>query len=136
MAVAGSGAVGVGGVAAVSGSPSAELETQVVQRDGQVVILFSRRSEGGDLVGAQTDNLYLTPVAAQQMAELLTAMAFEADTGLKPVSDTLKASIVEGHRDRLLPRLTIMLASMLNEKRSEGTIALQLMDTVLSEILS
>lgn len=119
----------------MSNTPSRELETQIVQRDGQVVILFSRR-EKGELVGAKTDNLYLTPVAAQHMAELLTAMAFEADTGLKPVSETLKASIVEGHRDRLLPRLTIMLNSMLNEKRSEGTIALQLMDTVLSEILS
>lgn len=114
-----------------------EIETQVVHRDGRVLMLFSVRNADGDLVSAATDNLNLTPVAAQNAAEMLTAMAFEADTQLKPVGETLKAAIVERHRDKLIPRISIMLhGARENKKLTDGQLALQIVDVVFSEIFS
>lgn len=113
-----------------------EIETQIVRREGHVVLLFSRR-ENGELVRAETDNLNLTPTAALVAAEMLSAMAFEADTSLKPVGETLKASLVERHRDKLIPRVALMLANLREDKTaSNGEIAVKIMDVVCSEVFS
>ena len=81
--------------------PSRDILTSVVQRDGKVMMLFSISDEKGGLNKALTDNLMLDPENAIQAAELLTAMAFEADTSLKPVGSALKATLIEQHRDKL-----------------------------------
>ncbi len=115
-----------------------DLLAQVVQRDGRVIMLFSRRHEAsGDLVSEKTDHYMVDPAGALMMAECLSTMAFEADSGLKPVGETLKASLVKQHREKLEPRLTIMLNSQ-RENRTLGNKALarQVMDVIFSEIFS
>lgn len=117
-------------------SASREIETQVVARDGRVVLLFSHRGDNG-LVPAATDNLDLDPPAALHAAELLTAMAFEADTALKPVGETLKASLVQKHREKLVPRVALMLGSLRENKlKTDGQIAQAIIDQVCADIFS
>lgn len=111
-----------------------DLVMQVVQRDGSVIMLFSKNIDG-QLVAEKTDCMLLPPAAAIGAAEALTAMAFEADTKLKPVGDTLKASLVQRHRDKLIPRMAVMLNSMRELKTmSNGQLALALMDAVCHEV--
>lgn len=70
-------------------------------------------------------------VVVEEMAKL----AFEAKEGLKPVGSALKAELVEKHREKLIPRLAVMLGSMReNKKYSNGQIAVALMDAVCREI--
>ncbi len=95
-----------------------DLLMQVVQRDGRVLLLFSKNVDGS-LVAEKTDCMLLPPAMAIGAAEALTAMAFEADTGLKPLGDTQKASLVQKHQDVMLPRLTVML----NSQREKKTIS-------------
>jgi len=111
-----------------------DLEMQVVHKDGKVVMLFSRR-ESGDLKPAFTDHMSLPPQTAIHAAQASTDMAFEADTNLKPVGPTLKASLVQQHRDKLIPRINVMLNSLReNREVTNGQLALQIMDTVCAEI--
>ncbi len=77
------------------------------------------------------------PGNAILIAEAMTAAAFEADTGLKPVGPALKASLVQKHRDILIPRLALMLNTLREDKTlSNGQVALKLMDAVCSEVFS
>lgn len=81
--------------------------------------------------------LELQPDQAVSIAEAITASAFEADTSLKPVGDTLKAAMVEKHRDKLVPRISLMLGSMRDKKKlSNGQIAVMITDAVCSEVFS
>ncbi len=115
-----------------------DLLAQIVQRDGKVLLLFSRRHEStGELVPEKTDHYMVDPEGALMMAECLSTMAFEADTGLKPVGDTLKAELVKRHREKLTPRLALMLNTLReNRKYSNAQIAQQLMDAFFSEVFS
>lgn len=113
-----------------------DLEMQIVAREGKVMLLFSIR-RSGELVPAKTDHMLLPPQAAMQAAELLANLAFEADTSLKPVGPALKAELVQRHRDKLIPRLSLMLNSLReNRTVSNGQLATQIMDAVCSEIFS
>lgn len=114
----------------------AELLIQVLQRDMRVHVLFSRNVEG-EVRPAMTDNVKLDPPAALTMAEQLTSMAFEADTTLKPVGETLKASLVERHRQKLTPRLTLMLNTLREQRTtSNEQLARTIIDQMFSEIFS
>jgi len=115
-----------------------DLLSQVVQREGKVVLLFSRRHEtSGDLVPEKTDHFMTDPAGALAMAECLSTMAFEADTGLKPVSETLKASLVQRHREILLPRMEAIIRSLREQKTtSHRQMSKQLLDAVFSEVFS
>lgn len=115
-----------------------DLLAQVVQRDGKVMLLFSRRHEAsGDLVPEKTDHYMVDPQGALMIAECLSTMAFEADTGLKPVGVALKASLVKQHREKLEPRMAVMLNSMReNRVISNKNLARQMIDTIFSEIFS
>lgn len=115
-----------------------DLLAQVVQREGKVLILFSRRSKAtGELVAERTDHYMIDPEGALSMAELLSSMAFEADTGLKPVGETLKAELVKKHREKMTPRLVLMLNTLRENKRfSNLQITNQLLDTFFSEVFS
>jgi hypothetical protein len=75
------------------------------------------------------------PRNAVDIAKALTGLAFEADTGLKPVGETLKADLVQKHRDVLIPRISLMLNSLREDKlKSNGQIALSIMDAVCGEV--
>lgn len=93
-----------------------DIDMQVVARDKSVFLLFSRTaSDSGDRVPALTDNMVLAPDVALQASQVLADMAFEADDGLKmPLAQ--KLALVEKHRAVLLPRLTVMLNSMRENK--------------------
>lgn len=112
-----------------------DIEMQVVHRDGKVTMLFSRRVNG-ELKPAFTDNLLLSPAAAITAAEMLSTMAFEADTSLKPVGETLKASLVEKHRERLLPLVANMLRSMVDQRFAPERMAREVVDACFSEVFS
>lgn len=115
---------------------NADLLIQVLQRDRRVHMLFSRNVEG-EIRPAMTENVLLDPPAALMMAEQLTTMAFEADTSLKPVNETLKASLVERHRQKLTPRLTLMLRTLREQRTtSNEQLAKTIIDQMFSEIFS
>lgn len=115
---------------------NAELLIQVVTRMQLVHVLFSRNVEG-EVRPAMTDNVSLDPPAALHMAEQLTAMAFEADTSLKPVAPTLKATLVAKHREKLLPRVALMLNTLREDRsRSNAQLAETIIDQVFSEVFS
>lgn len=116
--------------------PMADVETQVVHRDGKVMMLFSRRNSSGELEPAKPDHLMLDPPRALEAAELLSAMAFEADTSLKPVGETLKASLIDKHRDKLIPVIATILRTYINQKKTPGQMALSIMDEVCKEIFA
>lgn len=116
--------------------PSRDILTSVVQRDGKVIMIFSITDDHGDMKRALTDNLMLDPGNAIQAAELLTAMAFEADTSLKPVGATLKPALIERHRDKLIPVIATILRTKINAKESPGRMALAIMDEVCREIFA
>src|SRR5512135_556408 len=113
-----------------------DIETQIVERDGAVHLLFSRRVEG-ELRSAQTDHVMWPAEQALAAGEAIIDMAFEADTGLKPVGPAAKAELVNKQRKLLVPRVALMLNS-LREKRTLGNEALarEIVDTVFSEIFS
>ncbi len=115
-----------------------DLLAQVVHREGKILFLFSRRHEtSGELVPVQTDHYMVDPEGALAMAECLSAMAFEADTGLKPVGDTLKAELVKKHREKLMPRLALMLNTLRENKRyTNQQLAQQMLDAFCSEVFS
>jgi len=116
--------------------PALDIETQVVHRDGKVMMIFSRRDDAGELKAANTDHLLLDPESAVQAAELLSAMAFECDTALKPVGPALKASLVERHRDKLIPVIATILRTMVPQKKTPGQMAVSIMDEVCKEVFS
>ncbi len=115
-----------------------DILAQVVHRDSKVLILFSRKHEAsGALVPEKTDHFMTDPAGALSMAECLSTMAFEADTGLKPVGDTLKAELVQRHREKLLPRMELIIRSLREQKTtSHRQMAGQLLDTVFAEVFS
>ena len=75
------------------------------------------------------------PENAVAIAMRITDLAFEADSGMKPVGDTLKAELIEQHRIKLIQRIALMLGSMRNDKKkSDGYLAKELVETFLREI--
>lgn len=115
----------------------ADIEMQIVARDKSVLLLFSRKpSDGADLLPAQTDNMVLDPETALMASQLLADMAFQADDGLK-MPQAQKLALVEKHRAKLLPRLTVMLNSLREQKTvSNEQLARQALDAFCSEVFS
>lgn len=75
------------------------------------------------------------PANIQDIAMRMTDLAFEANTGLKPVGDTLKADLIQRHRERLVNRLSLILNSQREKKTvSNGQLAMEVVDICLSEI--
>jgi len=114
----------------------ADLQTTVVQRDGRVHLLFSRDVEG-ELRSAQTDHLMLPAQVALDMGQMIIDLAFEADTGLKPLGPAAKAELVRKHRQKLIPRVALMMSSLREQRTvSNDAIARQIIDAVCAEVFS
>ena len=114
-----------------------DLECQVVARSGKIVLLFSRRKPNGDRVASKTDNFDLPVKDAAKFAQLVTDLAFEEDTGLKPASETLKAELIERHRTTLTQRVAVMLGTIREDKRlSNGKVAQDIVEACLREIFN
>ncbi len=103
------------------------LSIAVKREGGKVILKFDR-----DVNYIESD-----PQNAIDIAEAMTAAAFEAMEKLKPVGETLKASLVEKHREKLIPRVALMLGSLREDrKKSDGQIAVSIIDSIFSEIFS
>ena len=114
----------------------ADLQTTVVQRDGKVHLLFSRDVEG-EMRSAQTDHLMLPAQVALDMGQMIIDLAFEADTGLKPLGPAAKAELVRKHRQKLIPRVALMMGSLREQRTvSNDAIARQIIDAVCAEVFS
>lgn len=108
----------------------ADIEMQIVARDKQVILLFSRvSSDSGGMVPALTDNLSMSAESGLFASQVLADMAYEIDSGLK-MPNAQKLALIEKHRAVLIPRMTVMLNS-LRENRgvSNEQLATQFMDT-------
>lgn len=107
---------------------SQENVSVAINRDKSLVVIAFDRDVG---------YIELIPDQATAIAESITTCAFEADTNLKPVGDTLKAALVERHRDKLIPRISLMLGSLREDQlKSNGQIAVLILDAVFSEVFS
>ena len=98
------------------------------------------KADGGKVIiklDREVSYIEIDPDNMLDMVEAMTAAAFEADTTLKPVGETLKASLIEKHRDVLLPRVTLLIGGMRNDiKKSNGEMAVTMIDVIFSEIFS
>jgi len=98
------------------------------------------KADGGKVIiklDREVSYIEIDPDNMLDMVEAMTAAAFEADTTLKPVGDTLKASLIKKHMDILLPRVTLLIGDMRNDiKKSNKQMARTIMDVSFSEIFS
>lgn len=114
----------------------ADIETQIVQRDGKVHLLLSRDVEG-ERKPALTDHVMWPAEIALAAGQAIIDLAFEADTGLKPLGPAAKAELVKRHRDKLIPRVSMMLGSLREDRMtSNHALATKIIDQVSSEIFS
>lgn len=113
-----------------------DLQTSAVQRDGKVHLLFSRDVEG-ELRRAETDHVMWPAQTALQLGQTIIDLAFEADTGLKPLGPAAKAELVKKHREKMVPRVTLMLNSMREQRTiSNAALSKQIIDTVFAEVFA
>ena len=114
----------------------ADIQTQAVQRDGAVHLLFSRDVEG-ELRPAETNHVMWPASEALRAGQAIIDLAFEADTGLKPVGPAAKAELISRHRLILISRIETMLNS-LRDKRTLKThdLSVNIVDVCLKEIFS
>jgi hypothetical protein len=119
----------------VSAVKNRDIEMQIAARDGKIVLLFSRRKPNGELVKAKTDNFDFEASHATRMAQLICDLAFEIDTTLKPLGDTLKVELAERHRITLTHRIAIVLGTLREDKlKSNGMLAKELVDIMMKEV--
>jgi len=112
------------------------IDMQVVARDRAVTLLFSRRpDDNGDPAPAAVDHMTMDPETALLAAQMITDLAFEADSSIKPVGPALKANLIEKHRAVLIPRITTVMNSLRTKRTvTNQQLAVQLMDIVCSEV--
>ena len=112
----------------------ADIETQIVQREGLVHLLFSRDVEG-EKRNAETDHVIWPAAVALAAGQTIIDLAFEADTGLKPLGPAAKAELVKKHREKLVPRIGLMMNSLREKKTvSNSALAREIMDVVCAEV--
>jgi hypothetical protein len=116
-------------------TPTADLEMQIVARDGKIALLFSRREKDGTAVPAQTDNFDFVAAEAPRMMELIGNLAFEIDNSLKAAGPTVTAALAERHRITLTQRVALMLGTLREDhKKTHGQVAKEIVDACLKEI--
>lgn len=114
-----------------------DLTMQIVAREKAVFLLFSRKaSDSGETVPAMTDNMIMDPESALMASQVMADMAFEADEGLK-MPGAQKLALIERHRAKLLPRLTLHLNSLREKKTlTNEQLAQHMLDTMCHEVFS
>lgn len=101
------------------------VEMIIAAHEGKVVQKFK----------APVDKVVYDPANIEAIARAMTDAAFQADTSLKPVGDTLKASMINQHRQKLRRRIEVILntkrelRTMTNRQLSE-----QLVEVALREV--
>lgn len=113
-----------------------DIQTQIVQKDGAVHLLFSRDVEG-EMRPAMTDHVMWPAAIALDAGQAVIDLAFEADTGLKPLGPAAKAELVKKHREKLIPRVAMILGSLREDRGTTNKVlATKIMDACFSEIFS
>ena len=111
---------------------NADIGVAVV--NGKVVLKFFRE---GTTESRNVQQIELDHQNAIDIARGMTDAAWELRDGVKPVGDSLKAELIERHRDTLRPRLNIMLNSTRENKTvTNGKLAMSIIDVIFSEIFS
>lgn len=112
-----------------------DLQMQIVARDKTVFLLFGRKlNDSDELVPAMTDNFLMPAETALVASQKLADMAFEAEEGLRMPS-AHKASLVEKHRNVLIPRLQVVFNSQRENKTlTNEQLSRQIIDIVCAEI--
>ena len=100
------------------------VQIAIKSEKGNVILAFNRN----------VDYIEMEPENALAIAEAITNQAFECKEGVLPVGETLKASLVEKHREKLSPRITLMLSGM--DALSNGQKSLKIVDAMCSEVFS
>jgi hypothetical protein len=114
-----------------------DIQMQVVARDGQIHMLFSEPDKRGELVPAYTSNFLMSASDALVCSTMLADMAFEVETSLKPMGNTVKAELMNRHRAKLIDRLQVMLNSLRERKTTNNrNLAKQLVDEMMHEVFS
>lgn len=101
--------------------------------DKKVILLFSEDVD--QTRPAHLSRWRIDPEQCMSITQAMADAAFQADTSIKPVGPTLKATLVEQHRMKLTARFALMLNTLRhNPEKSDGQIAQSLVDAALSEI--
>ena len=117
-------------------SDTKDIDMQIVARNGKIVLVFSE-SKNGVRTPVHVDAFEFPAKDASQMMQTIGDLAFEIDTGLKAVGDSVKADLVAQHRDKLIPRINVVLGTLREDKTlSNGQLSLKLIDIIFSEIFS
>lgn len=104
---------------------SVEDQMAIGPMDGMVVLRFREPME----------QVAFPPAMAIEVAESFTSAAFEADTGLKPVSDSLKAELIEKNRKICVKRVERILDTLRSSPRySNEDVAKQIIDRVFGVV--
>ena len=107
----------------------------VAARDKMIHFLFNEQDQNGGTQPAYTPNFMLSTSDAMLLATLLTDLAFEEDTGLKPAGNVVKAELMDRHRQTLTDRLTVVLNSTREKKTTSNRgLAKQIVDICMVEI--
>jgi hypothetical protein len=97
----------------------------VEMRDGKVILHFEKPMK----------DVIFDPQNAIDIACAITDAAFECRDGVKPVSDTLKAELVERHRRTLTNRAELILSSKREDRTmSHRKLAQELIEIFLKEV--
>lgn len=101
------------------------VSVAVKMEDGKVILVFDR----------DVAHIEIEPENCLDIAEAMSAAAFECKEKVQPVGQALKASLVERHRDKLIPRIALMLGSLRQDKKkSDGYLAEQFVSVMLGEV--
>ena len=116
---------------------SEDLDMQIAAREGKIVLLFSRKDSDGNRQPALVDHFSFPARDASDMMQMLGDLAFEIDGTLKPAGDAVKVALVQRHKDKLVPRIAMVLQTLREDKKlSNGQLAIKLIDIIFSEVFS
>ena len=101
------------------------VSVAIKMEGGKVVLAFDR----------EVGHIEIEPENCLDIAEAMSAAAFECKEKTQPVGKALKAQLVERHRDELIPRIALMLGSLRQDKKkSDGYLAEQFVSVMLAKV--
>jgi hypothetical protein len=98
--------------------------------DGKVLVRFKDKVAW---VAFDPDNAF-------HVAEAMARLAHEVKFGEKPQTDQsyiaqqVRARLTEDLRDRMVTRVSLMLASLKSQNKTDGYTAMQIVDTIFAEV--
>ena len=100
------------------------LDVAIGPEDGQVCVRFPHAIE----------RLWMAPQSAIDISEGITRVALTLLDETPPVGSPTRAALVQRHYETLVPRVALMIASMRDQGKSDGTAASEIVTQCLSEV--